>query len=79
MRAEGLELTENLRELSSSLKANAERLLRDVLRVHVELTSRIDAIDPAPLTPHEPAHGGGAGGHGGDDELEVPEFIPGAR
>jgi hypothetical protein len=95
-----MELTENLRELGGSLRSNAERLLRDVLKVHGQLVAHVDAVEAAPAaapsrssssssrerdrSPRDrddrasrPARNGRP--RGDDDELDVPEFIPGAR
>lgn len=55
VRAEGLELTENLRELGGSLRSNAERLMRDIVKVHHQLAAHIDQVDPGPSAPAEPA------------------------
>ena len=60
---DGSELSGHLRELSHSLRANSELLLRDVRLAHAEMTARLDQVSPAPR----------------DDELEVPEFHPGRR
>jgi hypothetical protein len=69
-------LSGHLRELSDSLRINAERLLRDVRDAHAELSARLDRADPdrtrsrtrspdpSPLSP--PA----------SPEPEIPEFIP---
>jgi hypothetical protein len=44
-RDQGKELTGNLHELSSSLRANAERLMRDIHRTHQALTAQLDAVE----------------------------------
>jgi len=89
VRSEGLELVANLREMSNSLRSNADRLLGDVQRVHSRLVAQIERVE------------GAAGGRGAgrpatrrrpreetadspeprsstvtDDGLDVPEFIP---
>src|SRR6202012_1938537 len=90
VRSEGLELVSNLREMSNSLRANAERLLGDVQRVHSRLVAQVERGGGA-------AGGGGGGARGPgarrrernepaadgervptavDDGLDVPEFIP---
>jgi hypothetical protein len=90
VRAEGLELTENLRELGGSLRANAERLMRDVLKVHNQLSAHIDQVDPGPPPSSRsrerdrdlPRRSSGASEprngarRRADDDLDVPEFIP---
>ena len=66
-------LSRNLRELSVSLRNNAERLLRDVRLAHGGMTARLDQASPDGGT-------GGAERSRRDDEpggdLDVPEFIP---
>jgi hypothetical protein len=86
--AEGTGLSKNLRELSVSMRNNAERLLRDVRLAHGGMTARLDQVGPGgePRAPR-PGERRGAGaarrtaGPGDDDEdsgedLDVPEFIP---
>ena len=64
---DGTELSGHLRELSESLRANAELLLRDVRLAHAEMTARLDQVVPdardTALT----------------TDLDVPEFHPGRR
>lgn len=66
---DGTELSGNLRELSDSLRANAELLLRDVRLAHAEMTARLDQAGGPAAEPPVPA---GA-------DLDVPEFHPGRR
>jgi hypothetical protein len=64
---EGTDLSRNLRELSVSLRNNAERLLRDVRLAHGGMTARLDQVGP------------GAGGRRPEEpgeDLDVPEFLP---
>jgi hypothetical protein len=75
---DGEEITTNLSDLGDALRANAERLLRDIRLAHAELTARLDDADPsrwegagaAPslVAAPEPAERSPA--------LDVPEFIP---
>jgi len=44
--SDGTELSENLRELSGSLRNNAERLLRDIRLAHESMTSQLHAALP---------------------------------
>ncbi len=87
VRSEGLEIASNLREMGDSLRANAERLLRDVQRIHSQLLGRLDRMDGA--LGERPVAGAGLGGQApltrpardratGDngEVLDVPEFIP---
>jgi hypothetical protein len=78
VRAEGLELVANLREMGHSLRTNAELLLGDVQRVHARM--RRDLEEAA-----GEASVGGARTRSGrrtlpeppDGEvLDVPEFMP---
>jgi len=86
---EGTTVTRNLRDLSVSLRNNAERLLRDVRLTHGSMTARLDQAD-AGGTRERPRGARGEGsrseasrggmhheedrGEGGD--LDVPEFMP---
>jgi vacuolar-type H+-ATPase subunit H len=42
VRAEGLELVANLRQMGDSLRSNAERLLRDVQLIHARMVATLD-------------------------------------
>jgi cell division septum initiation protein DivIVA len=66
---DGTELSGHLRELSASLRSNAELLLRDVRDAHAEMTARLDQAAPADTR--------SAGSSPGIDDLDVPEFHPG--
>ena len=43
---DGETMSGHLRELSDSLRANAERLLLDIRAAHAEMTARLDRVDP---------------------------------
>jgi cell division septum initiation protein DivIVA len=63
---DGTELSGDVRDLSSSLRRNAELLLRDIRLAHAQMTARLDQAVPdrersAPV----------------EDDLDVPEFHPG--
>ena len=45
VKAEGLELVENLRQMGDSLRSNAERLLRDVQMIHSRMVAQLDRAD----------------------------------
>ena len=76
----------NLREMSNSLRANAERLLGDVQRVHSSLVAQIARVERATGV----ASGSGSSSSrrralpsdlatdnsSSSDDLDVPEFIP---
>jgi hypothetical protein len=78
--ADGTEVSRNLRELSVSLRNNAERLLRDVRLTHGGMTARLDQVGPGGERGEGlPVRGHGRGEQRGDgpgDDLDVPEFIP---
>lgn len=88
VRKEGLELVANLRQMGDSLRANAERLLRDVSAIHSQMVARIERTEgrAAPrsgaVIKRQRLNGGrvGAGVHfegGSSAEIpDVPEFIP---
>ena len=74
-RSEGLEIVANLREMGDSLRANAQRLLRDVQEIHSRMASEVDQKGQAlglgqsvPTRDHPRPSAG--------DALDVPEFIP---
>ena len=70
---DGTELSGNLRELSDSLRANAELLLRDVRLAHAEMTARLDQAGPAGAPPMDSAATSAL------PDLDVPEFHPSRR
>ena len=84
---DGSVISRNLRELSSSLRNNAERLLRDVKLTHGSMTARLDQVEveergqthrgararPPELVGERPQD---ASSQGGDPDLDVPEFMP---
>ena len=71
---DGTELSRNLRELSASLRNNAERLLRDVRLAHGSMTARLDQAGPSGGV--GPVSGRSRGFDEPDEDLDVPEFIP---
>ena len=72
---EGTELSRNLRELSVSLRNNAERLLRDVRLAHGGMTARLDQASPSGGQ-QQSAPAASARPDGPGEDLDVPEFIP---
>ena len=68
---DGSELSTDLRDLASSLRANAERLLRDIRLAHASMTARLDQATPGAPVESDPRPRRPAG------ELDVPEFVPG--
>jgi vacuolar-type H+-ATPase subunit H len=76
--AEGSDLSGDLRDLSTSLRTNAEKLLRDIKAAHSAMTAKLEA----------PRAAGGRGvesdprprsGRMAAPDVDVPEFIPGER
>jgi vacuolar-type H+-ATPase subunit H len=51
VRAEGLELVGNLRQMGDSLRSNAERLLQDVQLIHTRMVATLDNADSPAGTP----------------------------
>jgi cell division septum initiation protein DivIVA len=65
---DGTALAGDVRDLSSSLRRNAEVLLRDIRLAHAQMTARLDqAVPDRERTTPGPAV----------DDLDVPEFHPG--
>jgi vacuolar-type H+-ATPase subunit H len=82
---DGEEISRNMRDLSASLRNNAERLLRDVRLTHGSMTARLDqaapGAEPRSRSSSEPDRERGAlrgsrRAHDDPDDLDVPEFIP---
>ena len=74
---DGETLSGHLRELSDSLRANAERLLLDIRAAHAEMTARLDRVDPDLGGPAGRAGSRRAAGRRRRTaEPEIPEFIP---
>jgi hypothetical protein len=72
--SEGTEISRNLRELSTSLRNNAERLIRDVRLTHGGMTARLDQLtngaepeagDGSQARGRRRSNGRGGGGDGG--------------
>ena len=84
--SDGTEISRNLRELSVSLRNNAERLIRDVRLTHGAMTAHLDQVTVGPDEDiDEPASTRGREKRGrprrpqsqsDNDDLDVPEFIP---
>jgi hypothetical protein len=62
VRAEGMELVSNLREMGDVLRSNAERLLRDVQSIHARMVGELDRVEPEPDSTSPSAAGEAAGG-----------------
>jgi hypothetical protein len=67
---EGNDISRNLRELSVSLRNNAERLLRDVRLTHGSMTARLDQTAPGAEARERETR------ERASPDLDVPEFMP---
>lgn len=84
VRSEGLELVSHLREMGDSLRANADRLLRDVQRIHSRMTRELDSVGGAPDEPsvtvsrtrRSAADEAESSLSPSGEVLDVPEFLP---
>jgi hypothetical protein len=76
-RREGEQLTGHLGELSASLRANSERLMRDIRQTHETLSARLSSVDTGPAPRGSGRHAPRDRSAPADD-LDVPEFIPGS-
>src|SRR3954471_11362209 len=76
---DGTEMSHNLRQLSESLRRNAETILLDVQRAHRAMTAMLDDagyhFDDDAFTPAGADASGGRGRGSGEID-DVPEFIP---
>jgi cell division septum initiation protein DivIVA len=70
VRAEGMEVVSNLRQISDTLREMADRVLEDVEAIHARMVGRLDAVDAAAA--HAPGTQAPAEAH---DELELPDFV----
>jgi len=71
---DGRGLSTDLHDLSTSLRVNAQRMLRDIKLAHAAMSARIDQATPgAPLeSDPRPRRRGGSD----EADLDVPEFLP---
>jgi len=82
VREEGMEMVSNLREMGDSLRANSERLLRDIQSIHSQMVSKLDRVDrsaaPAPRlrASRGPNRLPDPVSREDGEVLDVPEFIP---
>ncbi len=71
---DGTEMSHNLRQLSESLRRNAELILRDVTTAHRSMSERLAASG---VEPERPAAGARRSRGTGDAPFgDVPEFLP---
>jgi cell division septum initiation protein DivIVA len=70
VRAEGMELVSNLRELSDVLRSNAELLLRDIQAIHSRMVGELQEVS----TERSDATSGAAA-EADDHQLAIPDFV----
>ena len=75
----GSQLSANLGALGNSLRANAERLLRDVQAAHRQLSEDLERAAPSSESDVRAGNGRrGAELPEPDADIDVPEFVPGS-
>ena len=65
VRAEGMEVVSNLRQISNTLRELSDRVLADVEAIHARMIGELGAVDPALESASADAQG----------ELDVPDFV----
>jgi hypothetical protein len=71
-----MEIVSDLRQMGDSLRANAERLLKDIEEIHARMMSRLEAVGSELRTaPSEPPSPASATTQAGSDDLDVPDFV----
>jgi cell division septum initiation protein DivIVA len=69
VRAEGMEVVSNLRQISDTLRGLSERVLEDVEAIHARMVGELEGVAPEPVSVESPA------APASDDELNVPDFV----
>ncbi len=65
VRAEGMEVVSNLRQISDTLRELSDRVLADVEAIHARMVGELEAASPSPdASPSE-----------ADEQLDVPDFV----
>jgi cell division septum initiation protein DivIVA len=78
VRAEGMEVVSNLRQISDTLRELSEQVLQDVQAIHARMVGELERVGPEagpaadPPAATAPARKPPAGGA---DDLEVPDFV----
>jgi hypothetical protein len=76
VRSEGMEIVSDLRQMGDSLRANAERLLKDIEEIHARMLSRLAEVEAGlQATPTEAPRPASTATEPESDELEVPDFV----
>lgn len=69
VRAEGMEVVSNLRQISDTLRELSDRVLEDVEAIHARMVEELEKVAPDGALPTaEPPRAAG-------DELDVPDFV----
>lgn len=68
VRAEGMELVSNLRQMSDALREISERVLEDVEAIHARMLGELTQVEPEPAGASEVSDTA-------EEELDVPEFV----
>jgi cell division septum initiation protein DivIVA len=74
VRAEGMEVVSNLRQISDALREMSERVLEDVEAIHARMVGELKQVDPGSAVGHPPAPEP-PDAQSPADELDVPDFI----
>lgn len=76
VRAEGMELVSNLREMSDVLRSNADRLLQDIQAIHSRMIGELEGVTPeGGRTSRADDAGSPETGPRDEHVLEVPDFV----
>jgi cell division septum initiation protein DivIVA len=83
IRAEGMEVVSNLRQISDTLRELSDRVLEDVEAIHARMVGQLERVAPAPYGPEAPAtdvpapaaEAPAAPPAETDVELDVPDFV----
>jgi cell division septum initiation protein DivIVA len=74
VRAEGMEVVSNLRQISDTLREMSERILEDVQAIHARMVEELAQASPE-ASPGAPAEPERATEPSSSEELDVPDFV----
>ncbi len=74
VRAEGMEVVSNLRQISDTLREASERVLQDVEAIHARMVGELERVD-APAAGVAPAELAAPADPRSGDQLDVPDFL----
>jgi cell division septum initiation protein DivIVA len=75
VRAEGMEVVSNLRQISDTLRELSERVLRDVEAIHARMVGELERAAPGDAVTEEPAATAPLAEPAARDQLDVPDFV----